>query len=144
MFVKIRMNTPITMLPITARGIKPAASTMPAAIAQKRKAISRGSLIAVLNRTIESAPTIPRERTTLEVTARIRTVVIIVSATRVTPKEEEIITPLKLFLYTKKIKSPIQNERISAMVISRILTLVTFSKKLDLKISLKFIINFPF
>ena len=86
------------MLPITARGIIPAARTMPTAIAQKRKAISSGSLIAVLKRTIERAPTIPSERTTLLVTARITRVVIIVSATSVTPKLDEYITPLNVFL----------------------------------------------
>ena len=46
---------------------------------------------------MESAPTIPRERTTLLVTARMTMVVIMVSATRVTPKLEEYITPAKVF-----------------------------------------------
>ena len=36
----------------------------------------------------------PRLSTTLEVTARITSVVIMVSATSVTPKEEEYITPV--------------------------------------------------
>ena len=76
-------------LPITASGIIPAARIIPAAIDQNRKAISRGSLIAVRKRTIERAPTIPRERTTLEVTARITCEVIIITAIRVTTKEEE-------------------------------------------------------
>ena len=67
--------------------------TMPTAIAQKRNAISRGSLIAVLKRTIDSAPTMPSDRTTLDVTARITSVVIIVSETSVTPKLDEYITP---------------------------------------------------
>ena len=83
------MNT----LPRTARGIIPAASTMPTAMAQKRKAMSRGSLMAVRKRTMDRAPTMPRESTTLLVTARITTVVIIVRATRVTAKLEEYITP---------------------------------------------------
>ena len=83
------MNT----LPNTASGIIPAASTMPAAMDQNRNAISSGSLIAVLKRTMDNAPTIPRERTTLLVTARITSVVIIVRATSVTPKVEEYITP---------------------------------------------------
>ena len=52
-------------LPKTARGIIPAARTIPTAIDQKRKAISSGSLIAVRKRTMESAPTMPRESTTL-------------------------------------------------------------------------------
>ena len=65
---------------------------------QKRNAISKGSLIAVRKRTIDSAPTIPRESTTLLVTARITTVVIIVSATSVTPKLDEYMTPEKVFL----------------------------------------------
>jgi hypothetical protein len=42
---------------------------------------------------MDNAPTIPRESTTLEVTAKITRVVIIVSATRVVPKLEEYITP---------------------------------------------------
>ena len=76
-------------LPITARGIIPAAKTIPTAIDQNRNAISRGSLIAVRKRTIDKAPTIPSDRTTLEVTAKITTVVIMVSAIRVVPKLEE-------------------------------------------------------
>ena len=83
------MNT----LPNTASGMSPAASTMPAAIAQKRKAMSSGSLMAVRKRTMDSAPTMPRDSTMFEVTARITRVVIMVSATSVTPKPEEYITP---------------------------------------------------
>ena len=90
--------TPINTLPNTASGIIPAASTIPAAMAQKRKAISRGSLIAVRNLTIDSAPTIPSDSTTLDVTARMTSVVIIVNATSVTPKLEEYITPAYVFL----------------------------------------------
>lgn len=75
------------------RGSIPAASTMPTAMAQKRKAMSRGSLMAVRKRTMDKAPTMPRERTTLEVTASMTTVVIMVRASRVTPKPEEYITP---------------------------------------------------
>ena len=81
------------MLPKTASGIIPAARTMPTAIDQNRKAMSSGSLMAVRKRTIESAPTIPSESTTLLVTARMTTVVIIVRATRVVPKLAEYITP---------------------------------------------------
>ena len=40
----------------------------------------------------------PSDSTTLEVTARITSVVIIVSATSVTPKPAEYITPAKVFL----------------------------------------------
>ena len=80
-------------LPITARGIMPAASTMPAAIAQNRKAMSSGSLIAVRNRTMDRAPTMPRDRTTLLVTARITKVEIMVMAISVTPKLDEYMTP---------------------------------------------------
>ena len=85
--------TPMIALPITASGINPAASTIPAAIAQNKKARSSGSLIAVRNRTIDSAPTIPSESTTFDVTAKITSVVIIVSASSVTPKPLEYITP---------------------------------------------------
>ena len=84
---------PIMTLPNTASGIIPAARTMPAAIDQKRNAMSSGSLIAERKRTIESAPTIPSESTTFEVTARMTRVDIIVSATSVTPKLDEYITP---------------------------------------------------
>ena len=87
-------TAPITILPITASGIIPAASTIPAAIAQNKNAISSGSLIAVRKRTMERAPTIPSDRTALLVTARMTTVVIIVRATSVTPKLAEYITPL--------------------------------------------------
>ena len=83
----------MSTLPKTARGIIPAASTIPAAMAQNRKAMSSGSLMAVRKRTMDRAPTIPRDSTTLDVTARITRVVIIVSATRVTPKLEEYMTP---------------------------------------------------
>ena len=49
--------------------------------------------MAVRKRTMDKAPTIPRESTTFDVTARMTTVVIMVSATKVTPKPEEYITP---------------------------------------------------
>ena len=55
--------------------------------------MSIGSLMAVRKRTMDSAPTIPSDSTTLEVTARMTSVVIIVSAISVTPKPEEYITP---------------------------------------------------
>ena len=47
---------------------------------------------------MDSAPTMPRDSTTLLVTARITMVVIIVRATRVTPKLEDYMTPAKVFL----------------------------------------------
>ena len=84
---------PIIRLPNTARGIIPAASTIPTAMDQNKKAISRGSFIAARKRTIERAPTMPRERTTFEVTAKITTVVIMVRAMSVVPKLEEYIIP---------------------------------------------------
>ena len=49
--------------------------------------------MAVRKRTIESAPTIPSESTTFEVTARITVAVIIVRAISVVPKLDEYITP---------------------------------------------------
>ncbi len=84
---------PITTLPKTASGMKPAASTMPTAMDQNKNAISSGSLMAVRKRTMDSAPTMPSDSTTFEVTARMTSVVIIVSATSVTPKLEEYMTP---------------------------------------------------
>ncbi len=102
-------------------------------------------LIAVLNLTIDNAPTMPKDSTTLEVTARITTVVIMVRAISVTPKPEEYITPEKVFLYTKKINIPSPKAKSNAAAISTTLTLETFSIKPDLKISLKVIFAFtPF
>ena len=66
--------------------------------------------------------------------------VIIASATRVTPKLEEYITPEKVFLYTKKMKRPIAKERRSAIAMSIKFTLVTLLRKLDLKMSEKFVV----
>ena len=74
--------------------MSPAASTMPAAMDQNRKAMSMGSLMAVRNRTMDRAPTMPRERTMLLVTARMSRVVMRVRAMRVTPKLGEYMTPL--------------------------------------------------
>ena len=47
---------------------------------------------------MDSAPTIPSDRTTLEVTARITRAVIIDMATSDTPKVAEYMTPEKVFL----------------------------------------------
>lgn len=58
-----------------------------------------------------------------------------VSATRVTPKLEEYITPVKVFLYTRKMNSPMPKARASASTMSSTLTLVTFSRKLDWNMS---------
>ena len=84
---------PMMTLPNTASGMSPAASTMPAAMAQKRKAMSKGSLMAVRKRTMDRAPTMPRDSTMFDVTARITSVVIMVRAMSVTPKVEEYMTP---------------------------------------------------
>ena len=97
--------------------------------------MSRGSFMAARNLTMDSAPTMPRDSTTLEVTASITRVVIMVMATRETPKLEEYMTPAKVFLYTRKMNMPIPKARASANAISSKLTLETFSRKLDLKIS---------
>ena len=79
---------------MTASGISPAAKTIPTAILQKRKAISIGSLMAVRNLTIESAPTIPKDKIILLVIAKITSVVIIVNAISVVAKLDEYINPL--------------------------------------------------
>ena len=84
---------------------------------------------------MDSAPTMPRLSTTLLVTARITSVVIIVSAIRVTPKLEEYITPVKVFLYTRKMNTPSPKARVRARNISSRLTPAIFSRKLDLKMS---------
>ena len=59
---------PIIIAPITARLIRPAPNIIPSPIAQKRYAMSIGSFTALLKRTIDSAPTIPSDNTTFEVT----------------------------------------------------------------------------
>ena len=82
------------MLPNTARGMRPAASTMPTAIDQNKKAMSMGSLIAVRKRTMDRAPTMPRDSTMLLTTVIISSVVMSERATSVTPKLAEYITPL--------------------------------------------------
>ena len=82
------------ILPNTARGIRPAASTMPTAMDQNRKAMSIGSLMAVRKRTMDRAPTMPSDSTTLLTTVRISSVVIRERATSVTPKLSEYMTPL--------------------------------------------------
>ena len=66
---------------------------MPAARLQKRKAMSIGSLTAVRKRTIESAPTMPSESTTLLVTASITKVVTSATAMSDVPKFAEYMTP---------------------------------------------------
>jgi putative zinc finger/helix-turn-helix YgiT family protein len=90
---KMTRIKPMRRLPRTARGNIPAAMTIPTAMLQNRKAMSRGSLIADRKRTIDSAPTIPSERTTLLVTAKMTSVDIMVSPMSVTPKLDEYITP---------------------------------------------------
>jgi hypothetical protein len=74
------------------------------------------------------------------VTAKITKVDIMVRATSVTPKPEEYMTPENVFLYIKNINIPIPNARTREITMSRMDTLVMFSKKLDLKISLKLIV----
>ena len=90
--------TPIITEPITARGIIPAPTTIPAASAQNKNTISIGSFIAVRKRTIERAPTIPSDSTTFDVTAIITRLVTSASPTRVIANPVEYITPLNVFL----------------------------------------------
>ncbi|MPN50771.1 hypothetical protein SDC9_198404 [bioreactor metagenome] len=84
--------------PISAIGMSPAPITMPAAIDQNRNTISVGSFIAARKRTIDSAPTMPRDSTLLDVTARITSVVTSDSPTSVSAKPVEYITPVNVFL----------------------------------------------
>lgn len=128
-------TAPIKALPKTASGINPAAKTIPTAILQKRNAISEASLMAVRNRTIDNAPTIPKDSTMLLVTAKISKVVIIDKAMSVTPKLAEYMTPAYVFLYTKAINSPNANDKVNAKTISNNGIVSTFSKKFDLKTS---------
>ena len=88
---------------------------------------------------MDSAPTIPRERITLEVTASITRDVIIVRAISEVLKLFEYITPLKVFLYTTYINSPIQNASPKANAPSTNDILVAFSRKFDLNMSLKLV-----
>jgi hypothetical protein len=60
---------------------------------------------------------------------------------RDTPNPDEYITPLKVFLYTKKINKPSTKARPREMAVSAAEKEVTLSTKLDLKISLKVIIS---
>ena len=62
-------------------------------MAQNRKAMSMGSLIAVRNRTMDKAPTMPNDRTMLLTTVKMSRVVMRHRATSVTPKLGEYITP---------------------------------------------------
>ena len=66
---------------------------MPTAMAQNRKAMSKGSFMAARNRTMLKAPTMPKDSTTLDVTARIKRAVIMQRAIKVTPKLAEYMTP---------------------------------------------------
>ena len=127
--------------PITASGIIPAPITIPAAIAQNRYTISIGSLIAARNRTIESAPTIPRESTTLDVTAMMISVVTRASPTSVSENPLEYITPLNVFLYTINTNSPITSANNIPISVSTAENSVIFSRKPDLKMSLN-VINY--
>ena len=84
--------------PITASGSRPAPTTMPTARDQKRKTISTGSLMAVRKRMMERAPTMPRDRTTLDVTAMMTRVVTRDRPTKVSAKPLEYMTPVSVFL----------------------------------------------
>ena len=98
MLTNISIIIPINTEPNIPKGIRPAPITIPADIDQNKNAISRGSFIADLNLTIDNAPTIPSDKITLEVIARIINVVIKVIATKDIPKLSEYITPLNVFL----------------------------------------------
>ena len=84
--------------PMTASGIMPAPMTMPTASDQNRNTISTGSLMAVRKRTMDSAPTMPRDRTTLLVTAIMTSVVTRDRPTSVSAKPLEYSTPVSVFL----------------------------------------------
>ena len=70
--------TVITILDSTTSPIIPVPAMIPPLIAQKRNARSSGSLTAVLNLTIDNAPTIPRDTITLLCMVRITDAVITV------------------------------------------------------------------
>ena len=66
---------------------------MPFAMDQNKNMISIGSFMAVRNLTIDKAPTMPRESTTLLTTAIINTVVMIERAINAVPKDVEHMVP---------------------------------------------------
>ena len=90
--------TPIITEPITASGIMPAPITIPTASDQNKNTISIGSLMAARKRTIESAPTMPRDSTTLDVTAMMTRVVTRDNPTSDMAKPVEYMIPLNVFL----------------------------------------------
>ncbi len=92
------MTIPIKMAPMITSGINPAPHKIPEAAAQNRKTKSMGSLMGVLNRTMESAPTIPREITILVDMPMMIKAVAIVMMMREILKLCEYITPEKVFL----------------------------------------------
>ena len=67
---------------------------MPIAMLQKRKTISMGSFMAALKRTMDSAPTMPRESTTFELITIITVAVITHISTKDALKDWLYITPL--------------------------------------------------
>ena len=62
------------------------------------KIISIGSLMAVLKRTMDSAPTMPNDSTTLDVTAIMTRVATKVSPIKVSANPVEYMTPVKVLL----------------------------------------------
>ena len=80
--------------PSSARGSRLAPQRMPSAIAQNKNTKSIGSFTAVRKRTIDSAPTIPKDSTTLLVTPLITNVVTNKIATKETLKLRLYSTPL--------------------------------------------------
>ena len=121
---------------MTARGIMPAPMTIPAANDQNRNTISIGSLIAARNLTIDNAPTIPSERTTLLVTAMITRVVTSDRPINDIANPVEYMIPLKVFLYTTKMKRPTISANTIAMSVSSAENSLMLSRKLDLNTSL--------
>jgi len=85
---------PINSEPITTRGINPTPTIIPAVIDQKRYTRSRGSLTTVLKRTMDRAPTMPRDAIRFDDTAKITRVVIKFIPIKVIPKDDEYITPV--------------------------------------------------
>jgi len=69
----------ITTDRMTATWASPAPQIMPTLIDQKRNIRSIGSLIAVRKRTMDSAPTMPRDSTTLDCMVRMSDAVITVT-----------------------------------------------------------------
>ncbi|MNE65494.1 hypothetical protein D3C80_1609770 [compost metagenome] len=115
---------------------------MPAAAAQNKKMRSVGSLIGVLKRTMDNAPTIPSDSTRLELIAIMIIAVTMVIPIRETLKLLEYRTPLNTRLYRMKINSPIIKDMPNVIkILDRLMSETKLSMIEFLIISLKLVVE---